>query len=136
MARALVTDGQDTFLMGGIGSSVMAGHGNCHHDSYASQIERLWSNVWGAAGMKFVFQNAGQGAECGDNHKNQHFCVKQTVSPDVDIVHYLWTYYEGGRAAPEHENLLRWIQMLPKQPPLNIFNTGDLQKCSVEDKQN
>ena len=32
MARALVTDEQTTFLMGGIGSSVMAGHDNCHYD--------------------------------------------------------------------------------------------------------
>jgi hypothetical protein len=32
MARALVTDGQKTFLIGGIGSSVMCGHDNCHYD--------------------------------------------------------------------------------------------------------
>eukprot|EP00581_Thalassiosira_minuscula_P011914 CAMPEP_0183726316 /NCGR_PEP_ID=MMETSP0737-20130205/23048_1 /TAXON_ID=385413 /ORGANISM="Thalassiosira miniscula, Strain CCMP1093" /LENGTH=661 /DNA_ID=CAMNT_0025957633 /DNA_START=7 /DNA_END=1992 /DNA_ORIENTATION=- len=128
MARALVTDDQDTFLMGGIGSSVMAGHDNCHYDSYQSQMERLWAPVWEAAGMKFVFQNAGEGGGCGDSFQNQHFCVKQNVSPDVDIVHYSWTYFEGGRAAPEHEDLLRWIQMLPKQPPLHIFNTGKLDK--------
>lgn len=60
MARALVTDTQKTFLMGGIGSSVMAGHDNCHYDSYQSQMERFWQPVWEAAGMKFVFQNAGE----------------------------------------------------------------------------
>ena len=60
MARALVTDAQKTFLMGGIGSSVMAGHDNCHYDSYQSQMERFWQPVWEAAGMKFVFQNAGE----------------------------------------------------------------------------
>lgn len=37
MARALVTDDQTSFLMGGIGSSVMAGHDNCHYDSYQSR---------------------------------------------------------------------------------------------------
>ncbi|KAL9187877.1 hypothetical protein ACHAXT_006255 [Thalassiosira profunda] len=126
MARALVTEDQDTFLMGGIGSSVMAGHDNCHYDSYQTQMERFWGPVWQAAGMEFVFQNAGEGGGCGDSYKNQHFCVKQNISPDVDIVHYSWTYFEGGKAAPEHEDLLRWAQMLPKQPPVHIFNTGTL----------
>ncbi|KAL7527827.1 hypothetical protein ACHAXR_002152, partial [Thalassiosira sp. AJA248-18] len=124
MARALVTDDQKTFLMGGIGSSVMAGHDNCRYDSYESQMERLWGPVWKAAGMEFVFQNAGLGGGCGDSHENQHFCVKQNVSPDVDVVHYEWTYFEHGRATPQHENLIRWTQMLPKQPPVHIFNTG------------
>jgi hypothetical protein len=124
MARALVTDDQKTFLMGGIGSSVMAGHDNCHYDSYQTQMERLWAPVWKAAGMDFVFQNAGEGGGCGDSHQNQHFCVKQNISPDVDIVHYSWTYFEGGQAQIEHEDLVRWTQMLPKQPLVNILNTG------------
>jgi len=126
MARALVTDDQTTFLMGGIGSSVMAGHDNCHYDSYQTQMERLWQPVWEAAGMDFVFQNAGEGGGCGDSYENQHYCVKQNVSPDVDIVHYSWTYFEGGRAAPQHEDLIRWTQMLPKQPPVHVFNTGTM----------
>ena len=124
MARALVTDDQTTFLMGGIGSSVMAGHDNCHYDSYQTQMERLWQPVWKAAGMDFVFQNAGEGGGCADSHHNQHFCVKQNMSPNVDIVHYSWTYFEGGNAQNEHEDLVRWTQMLAKQPLVNIFNTG------------
>jgi len=132
MARALVTDDQKTFLMGGIGSSVMAGHDNCHYDSYESQMERLWGDVWKAAGMEFVFQNAGEGGGCGDSFENQHFCVKQNVSPDVDIVHYEWTYFEHGAAGKEHENLIRWTQMLPKQPPVQIFNTGVLSQSDGE----
>jgi hypothetical protein len=124
IARALVTDDQRTFLVGGIGSSVMAGHDNCHHDSYQNQMERLWRPVWEAAGMDFAFQNAGEGGGCGDSHENQHFCVAQNVSPDVDIVHYSWTYFEGGRASWVHEDLVRWAQMLPKQPAVHIFNTG------------
>jgi len=126
MARALVTDDQTKFLMGGIGSSVMAGHDNCHYDSYQTQMERFWSPVWQAAGMEFVFQNAGEGGGCGDSYENQHFCVKQNISPDVDIVHYSWTYFEGGNAHPQHEDLIRWTQMLPKQPPVHILNTGTL----------
>lgn len=86
IARALVTDEQKVFLMGAIGSSVAAGHDNCHYDSYESQMERLWGPVWEAAGMKFVFQNGGEGGGCGDSYKNQHYCIKQNVSPDVDIV--------------------------------------------------
>lgn len=66
MARALVTDDQDTFLMGGIGSSVMAGHDNCQYDSYENQMMRNFGGIWEAAGMKFVFQNAGEGGGCGD----------------------------------------------------------------------
>jgi len=124
IARALVTDDQRTFIVGGIGSSVMAGHDNCHHDSYQTQMERLWGPVWEAAGMDFAFQNAGEGGGCGDSHENQHFCVAQNVSPDVDIVHYSWTYFEGGRASWVHEDLVRWAQMLPKQPVVHIFNTG------------
>ena len=124
MARALVTDEQKTFLMGGIGSSVMAGHDNCHYDSYQTQMERLWQPVWEAAGMNFVFQNAGEGGGCGDSHQNQHFCVKQNISPDVDIVHYSWTYFEGGSAHAVHEDLIRWAQMLPKQPIVHILAVG------------
>ena len=126
MARAIVTDEQTSFLMGGIGSSVMAGHDNCHYDSYQTQMERLWSPVWNAAGMEFVFTNAGEGGGCGDSHENQHFCITQNISPNVDIVHYSWTYFEGGKAAWVHENLIRWTQMLPKQPIVHIFNTGSL----------
>ena len=74
--------------------------------------------------MDFAFQNAGEGGGCGDSHENQHFCVAQNVSPDVDIVHYSWTYFEGGRASWVHEDLVRWAQMLPKQPVVHIFNTG------------
>lgn len=66
MARALVTDDQTTFLMGGIGSSVMAGHDNCHYDAYQNQMERTFGSVWEKAGMEFVFQNAGEGGGCGD----------------------------------------------------------------------
>lgn len=39
-----------------------------------------------------------------------------------------WTYFEHGGAYREHESLLRWIQMLPKQPPLHIFNVGKNEK--------
>ena len=135
MARAIVTDDQKQFLMGGIGSSVMAGHDNCHYDSYQTQMERFFQPVWEAAGMEFVFQNAGEGGGCGDSYENQHYCVRQNVSPDVDIVHYSWTYFEHGGAHKEHENLVRWTQMLPKQPPVHIFNTGKVPNGNGQDRQ-
>ena len=63
IARALVTDNQSEFVIGTIGSSVAAGHDNCHYDSYESQLERTFGPVWEAAGMKFVNQNSGIGGE-------------------------------------------------------------------------
>jgi hypothetical protein len=124
MARALVTDEQKTFLMGGIGSSAMAGHENCNYDSYQKQMERLWQPVWKAAGMNFAFQNAGGGEECGDTRHNQQFCLKQNISPDVDIVHYSFTYSIDDLAHVQHENLIRWAQLLPKQPIVHILDVG------------
>jgi hypothetical protein len=74
--------------------------------------------------MDFEFQNADEGGACSDSFRNQHFCAQQNVAPDVDVLHYSWTYFEGRGGGPEHEDLTRWLQMLPRQPPLHIFNTG------------
>ena len=85
MARALVTSDQKEFIIGTIGSSVAAGHDNCNYDSYERQMERTFGPVWKAAGMKLVCQNAGEGGGCGDDFANQVFCIKQNVSPNIDI---------------------------------------------------
>ena len=85
MARALVTSDQKEFIIGTIGSSVAAGHDNCNYDSYERQMERTFGPVWEAAGMKLVCQNAGEGGGCGDDFANQVFCIKQNVSPNIDI---------------------------------------------------
>ena len=50
----------------------------------------------------------------------------QNVSPNVDIIHYEWTYFEHSKAQVQHEQLIRWTQMLPKQPPAHIYNAGVL----------
>lgn len=92
MARALVTNDQHEFIIGTIGSSVAAGHDNCNYDSYERQMERTLGPVWEKAGMKLVCQNAGEGGGCGDDFSNQVFCIKQNVSPNIDIAHYSWTY--------------------------------------------
>ena len=85
MARALVTNDQKEFIIGTIGSSVAAGHDNCNFDSYERQMERTFGPVWEAAGMKLVCENAGEGGGCGDDFANQVFCIKQNVSPNIDI---------------------------------------------------
>jgi hypothetical protein len=85
MARALVTEDQKEFIIGTIGSSVAAGHDNCNFDSWERQMERTFGPVWEAAGMKLVCQNSGEGGGCGDDFANQVFCIKQNVSPNIDI---------------------------------------------------
>ena len=87
MARALVTDDQNEFIIGTIGSSVAAGHDNCNYDSYERQMERTFGPVWEAAGMKLTCQNAGEGGGCGDDFANQVFCIQQNVSPNIDVAH-------------------------------------------------
>ena len=125
MARALVDPGRTEFLIGGIGSSIMAGHDNCRYDSFPSQMSRLLGPVWSAAGMSFSYQNAGMGGSCGDSHLNQHMCHASLVSPDVDVLHYEWTVFEHGPAGATHEGLIRWTSRLPRRPPVHVFNTGE-----------
>jgi len=130
MARALVTNDQKEFIIGSIGSSVAAGHDNCNFDSYERQMEQTFGPVWEAAGMELVCQNAGEGGGCGDDFANQVFCIKQNVSPNIDIAHYTWTYFEVGsdndKVLEARESLVRWAQMLPRQPPVHVFNTFEL----------
>eukprot|EP00804_Cyclotella_cryptica_P007639 CCRYP_015253-RA/>CCRYP_015253-RA protein AED:0.03 eAED:0.03 QI:1061/1/1/1/1/1/3/215/472 len=136
--QALVTDEQKEFIIGTIGSSVAAGHDNCHYDSYENQLQRTFGPVWEAAGMKLICQNAGEGGGCGDNFANQVFCIKQNVSPNVDIVHYTWSYFEVGNymdALVSRENLVRWTQMLPRQPPVHVLNVEGAVQASDEEKE-
>lgn len=136
--QALVTDEQKEFVIGTIGSSVAAGHDNCNYDSYENQLQRTFGPVWEAAGMTLVCQNAGEGGGCGDNFSNQVFCIKQNVSPNVDIVHYTWSYFEVGNnmdALVARENLVRWTQMLPRQPPVHVLNVEGSTPASDEEKQ-
>jgi len=135
MVRALVNPDQKVFKIGVIGSSVAAGHDNCRYDNYQSQLERLFQQVWKAADMTLEIQNAGEGGGCGDSQKNQVYCIQQNVSPDVDIVHYSWTYFEAGgdRGLPDRESLVRWTQLLPHQPPVHAVHVGSGCYNSQED---
>ena len=124
MVRAIVSQKQDEFIIGIIGSSVAAGNDNCYYDSYPSQLERTLGPIWEAGGMKLTVENTGAG-QCGDTFSNQVFCVKQNISPNSDIIQYTYTYYEEGvkdEALASRESLVRWTQLLPHQPPVHVLN--------------
>jgi len=72
-------------VIGTIGSSVAAGHDNCHYDSYEMQLERTLTPVFAPAKMHAIVQNAGEGGGCGDSYQNEGMCITQNVSPNVDI---------------------------------------------------
>ncbi|KAL7552156.1 hypothetical protein ACHAWF_015369 [Thalassiosira exigua] len=84
------------------------------------------SRSWHVAGMDFVFQNTGIGGNCGNSHLNQHFCLGMNMLPDMDVVHYSWTYFEHGNEIVSHEDLIRWAQLLRKRPLVHGFRTGML----------
>ncbi len=56
MARAVLDPHRTQFIIGTIGSSVAAGHDNCHYDSYESQLERTLGPVFDAAGMGLKYK--------------------------------------------------------------------------------
>jgi hypothetical protein len=116
MARAILDPRRDRFVIGTIGSSVAAGHDNCHYDSYESQLERTLQPVFAPARMFAIVHNAGEGGGCGDNHQNQVYCITHNVGPDVDVVHYSWTYFEKGGAQEQREQLVRWAQRMNRRP--------------------
>ncbi|KAL7481977.1 hypothetical protein ACHAW6_007688 [Cyclotella cf. meneghiniana] len=137
MARALLNPNQGKFIIGTIGSSVAAGHDNCHYDCYEAQLERTLQGVFQAAGMKLIVQNAGEGGGCGDSHENQVFCITHNVSPTVDIIHYSWTYFEKGGAEVQREQLIRWGQKMQRRPMVHhLVARGKANTCEADNKQN
>lgn len=134
---AIVNDDQDEFIIGAIGSSVMAGHDNCEYDNLSNQLKRGFESVFKTIGMKLVVRNAGEGGRCGDSHRNQVYCTKQNMGDDIDIALYSWTYFESVDAGvKEHESMVRWTQMMKKRPPVNIIHTGRHQynPCYTDEK--
>lgn len=135
MARAVLDPYRTQFIIGTIGSSVAAGHDNCHYDSYESQLERTLTPVFVAAGMGIQVQNAGEGGSCGDTHQNQVFCITHNVSPDVDIVHYSWTYFEKEGAEEQREQLIRWSQRMERRPMVHHLVARGLKNTCNGDVQ-
>eukprot|EP00804_Cyclotella_cryptica_P011795 CCRYP_011369-RB/>CCRYP_011369-RB protein AED:0.32 eAED:0.32 QI:174/1/1/1/0.83/0.71/7/1198/743 len=137
MATALLNPNQSNFMIGTIGSSVAAGHDNCHYDCYEAQLERTLQGVFEAAGMKLTVQNAGEGGGCGDSHENQVFCITHNVSPNVDIIHYSWTYFEKGGAEVQREQLIRWGQKMQRRPMVHhLVARGKANTCDADSKEN
>ena len=124
IARALVH--KEKFVIGAIGSSVMCGHDNCADDSLPRQLQRELSHVFSSADVGLEIRNAGEGGGCGDSYMNQIYCVLHLVGNDIDMLMYTWTYFEHEEPALYHELILRWLLMMPKAPPLLIFNTGGM----------
>ena len=135
MARALLDPHRTQFIIGTIGSSVAAGHDNCHYDSYESQLERTLGPVFASSGMGIQVQNAGEGGSCGDTHQNQVFCITQNVSPDVDVVHYSWTYFEKEGAEEQREQLIRWSQRMDRRPMVHHLVARGLKNTCNGDVQ-
>lgn len=137
MARAVLNPHQTKFIIGTIGSSVAAGHDNCHYDSYESQLERTLAPVFAAANLMTQVQNAGEGGGCGDNHQNQVYCITHNVSPDVDIIHYSWTYFEKETPEIQREQLVRWAQNMERRPMVHHLNArGKQNTCMGETQAN
>ncbi|MEM9305223.1 MAG: hypothetical protein AAGE01_24145 [Pseudomonadota bacterium] len=86
---------REAFVIGAIGSSVIAGHDSCLADNYPSQLERTLAPVWEAAEIAFSVRNAAQGGACGDSYQNQVWCLATLVGDDLDVTHYEWTYFEN-----------------------------------------
>jgi hypothetical protein len=135
IARAFVW--RAPFVIGTVGSSVTAAHGNCHNDSYQRQLERVMAPVWSAAELPFEVRNAGQGGACGDSYENQIWCLGSLVGDDIDIVHYSWTYFEVGSPQVEnfHEMFYRWSLLLDHAPAPQLLYASNCSRLSELDRQ-
>jgi len=137
LARALVW--RDRFVIGTIGSSVVAGFDNCRYDTYQEQLERLMMPIWAAAEVGFEVRNAGQGGDCGDSFTNQVWCLRTLVGDDVDMTQYSWTYFESGTSAEEiqvhHELFDRWSLLMERGPVPQLIYTHDCSRLGkLEDE--
>jgi len=130
--RALLYDRK--FTVGTIGSSVTAGHDNCHYDCYQEQLNRLMQPAFSDAGFEFECLNAGMTGGCGDSFKDQPMCMKHTLGEDVDLVHYSWTYFEHRDVEKYQERFIRWAYKFPKSPLPLILNTGNCNNLLGENR--
>lgn len=101
--------------------------------------------------MALEVRTAGTGGWCGDDQKNEPFCMgvvrytnwdkslhilnnstlinrqkikSQTAGQNCDIYHYSWTSWEPLGDPEAHENAIRIALMMnKKQPPLHVFQT-------------
>ena len=92
------------------------------------QLHRTMGSLWTAAGVTFEVRNAGQGGGCGDDFKNQVYCVRHMVGDDItrrlkiaydDGTTSAWLDFKAeeaaaAKAAQEADNVL--ILQAPAQP--------------------
>ena len=114
-----------SYVIGVLGSSVAAGHDNCNFDSYERQLERTFQPVMAKAGAEFTVRNAGQGGGCGDDYKNQVWCLRHTLGEDIDEGHFVWTYF--GETGMHEELYMRWLLRLPHRPALTLLHAREKQ---------
>ena len=58
-------------------------------------------------------------------------------SPDVDIIHYSWTYFEKGNPEVQREQLIRWAQVMPKRPMVHhLVARGKSNTCEGDNEAN
>ena len=69
----------------------------------------------------------GQGGGCGDDYRNQPFCVRHMAGDDADILHYSWSYFEaGGRTTPAwRETMARWGLLMEHSPAMHVVNVAE-----------
>ena len=62
---------------------------------------------------------------------------KISRSPDADIVHYSWTYFEKGGPEVQREQLIRWAQVMPKRPMVHhLVARGKSNTCEGDNRAN
>merc|ERR1719401_396373 len=81
--RGTKNPGGKTFNIGIIGSSLTAGHDAFGDMAYPAVLEYQLKPLWETLGVKFEVRNQAQGS---DNPGDFHFCMRQVVGEDIDVI--------------------------------------------------
>jgi hypothetical protein len=130
-ARAIVW--KDTFIVGAIGSRVIAGQDNCAYDSYENQLQRSMKPIVDKIGIGFEVRNAAQGGKCEKSYKTKIWCIENLLGADIDTIHYSWSGMERGDYQQYREMFIRSSLMMNKSPVPIILDTGDGSTYNPED---
>lgn len=90
LAHSILT--RRKIVIGCIGSSVMAGHDNCHYDSFPSQLQRTLDTALKNSGISAEVRNAGITGVCKDSFQNRLWCNNALVG-DADAVIATWGFF-------------------------------------------
>jgi hypothetical protein len=132
----IIQDGQNTFVVAVVGSSMSAAHDNWMNASFGNVLQRRMKPLWAAIGVDFIVRSAAVG---GRSPNPWPLCMKQMVGSDVDAVIYeneFWTFEAGfspeqsiekegqSRVQAGAEIVLRNVFRLPHQPALHFLRMG------------